>query len=130
MAAKNSDLYSTLPLLTNLELEARESQKEHSDEKEDASSRSELIHHGPEQLAGDAERAPPGGKFVDLIPVDILAIEAVGGAGVSGELRPKVVDVTAFADALPKVTRAPEARRTLGRRCGAGRDGSAHRLSV
>src|SRR6202030_3276964 len=73
-----------------------------SDEEKDAAGRGELVHHGPEELLGDGEGALPDRELVDFVPVDVLAVEAVAGAGVGGELRPEVVDAAAFADSLPE----------------------------
>lgn len=60
---------------------------------------------------------------MDLLPVDIFAVETVARARIGGELRPQVIDVSAFADALPKVANAAEAR---GRGRAAGWRGGTH----
>src|SRR3984957_3247750 len=83
-----------------------ESGKEHEaqgEEKEDAAGRGELVHHGPEELFSDGQGALPGRELVDFVPVDVLAVEAVARAGIGGELRPEVVDLAVFADALPEI---------------------------
>ena len=38
--------------------------------------------------------------------VRLLHVEAVAGARIGGELRPEIVDLAAFADALPEMAQA------------------------
>lgn len=96
----------------DLETESGEGEQAKGNEQKHATGRRELVHHGPKELLGNGPGAFPTGEFVYLVPIDILAIEAVAGAGVGGELGPQVVDAPAFADALPKVA---EARSGSGR---------------
>src|SRR5215472_839794 len=99
------------------EFELKPGKKEKNERKQEkhAAGRSKLAHHGPKQLPSDAERALPGGKAVYLVPVDILAVEAIARAGVGGKLRPEVVEIAAFTDAVPEGTEAGFGSRRSGR---------------
>ena len=108
-------------VVDDLETETRGSEQAKGNEEQHAAGRGEFVHHGPEKLLDYGKRAPPAREFVYFVPIDILAVEAVAGAGVGGELRPEVVDATAIADALPKVAKSRSGSRpwfgSAGRRC-------------
>ena len=93
-------------VVAELELNPRKDKQDQGDEDEDAAGGSELIHHGPEEIQGDTEGALPRGELVNFVPVEILAVEAVAGAGIGGELAPEIVDAATFADALPESAEA------------------------
>src|SRR5260370_37455276 len=71
-----------------------------------ASRGSQFEHERPEKLFGDVERAAPARKFVDFFPIDVAAIETVAGARVGHELRPQIINLAAFTDALPELAQA------------------------
>src|SRR5215469_3874986 len=110
-------------MVREFEFKARKKQKEDRNEEDHAAGRGEFVHHRPEKLEGDAERALPGGKLVDLVPVEVFAVEAVARAGVGSELGPEDVEVAAFADPLPEGAQARGGSRT-------GRGGRTHGQSI
>ncbi len=117
-------------VVTDLPVESRNEKQAHGGEEQDAAGRSELVHHCPEELLDYGEGALPARELVDFVPIDVLAVEAIAGAGVGGELRPEVVDAAAFADALPEVA---ETGKSCGTRFGSagGRcSGSSHGKSI
>jgi len=111
---------------TELEFYSGKYKEYQSDKEKNPARRRELTHHGPEELLGDAEGAFPSRELVDFVPVDVFAVEAVAGASVGGELLPEVVDVAAFADALPENPEASGRGGTRLGRAGSRRGGGAH----
>src|SRR5438445_10159842 len=60
-------------------------------------------------------RSPPR-ELLNGVPIDVFTVEAVARAGIRGKLRPQVVKLAPFADALPEFAHAME--RAPGRGCG------------
>src|SRR5262249_32554959 len=83
--------------------EAGKHEHEKGEEENDAARRRELVEHRQEKSFSDVQRPVPPGQPADLVPIDIAAIEAVRGARVCAQLRPKLINPAAFADALPQV---------------------------
>src|SRR5882757_9763386 len=50
------------------------------------------------------QRAVPARQLLDFFPIDIAAIKAVTRARVRGKLRPQILDLPPFTDALPEIT--------------------------
>jgi hypothetical protein len=44
---------------------------------------------------------PPRRELVNFLPIDIFVVESVAFARIGGELRPQILDLASFGDALP-----------------------------
>ena len=100
------------------------------DEEKNAARGGKLVQKRPEKLADNGPRPLPAGELADFAPLDVLAVEAVGGARVGGKLGPKIFDGAAFADTLPEVLDALDGSGTRKLRGGGRGGGSAHEFPV
>ena len=104
------------------------SRHDQREEQQYAPGGAEFVQQSPEKLPHDVQRPRSSAVVSNFVPVDVVAVEPVAGAGVGGELRPQIVDSAAFTDALPEIPDALDRR--LARSCGTRGwwGGGTHRL--
>src|SRR5260370_21992289 len=98
---------------------------------QDTARGSELEKQSPEKLFRDMERLGPERKLFDFVQIDVAAVKAITGARVRCKLCPQIVDLAAFADALPEIAHVRAEMLARGsRRCGRRSRWRAHRQRV